>query len=124
VSDVSPIRTATLDDLTDQMGDVAVVVEVVRAYLGELPARRSVLLEAARAGDPGPLVGVAHTLRSSSEMLGGIRLADLARELERHARAGDLAAVRELLPALLGEAGLVERALERWCQRRASPGRV
>jgi CheY-like chemotaxis protein len=89
-----------LRDLEEQLGGVGLLRETVGVYLAELSHRREALRVAARADDRGSLASVAHTLRSSSAMLGATSLAQRCAELEE---AGP-----DVTPSALGE--LAERA--------------
>jgi HPt (histidine-containing phosphotransfer) domain-containing protein len=60
------------------------------------------------------LVDLAHTLRSSSALLGAGRLAALAGELEQLAWTADLDRARRTLGAFENECRLVEQALRSW----------
>ena len=71
-----------IEQLVADLGDIDTVRIVVETYLGELAARRDALL------DPSPEMSdaaqrAAHTLRSTSALLGANRLASLCLEFEQ-----------------------------------------
>jgi len=66
--------------------------------------------------------GIAHKLKSSSRSVGALRLADLCAAMEAAGNAGDLAVLREFLPAFQAEIALVEdylRSLRAACDEPA-----
>jgi len=88
-------------------------LSLLRTYLGNAPQ----LLEQARTalsnGDVEALVMPVHSLKSSSANVGAMYLSELAREAERHARAGDLAAAKTAFGAIETAFGAAELALKR-----------
>ncbi|MDQ1245691.1 MAG: hypothetical protein QG597_58 [Actinomycetota bacterium] len=82
------IDTATLDALESDIGDRGFVVDTVEVYLAELPERVASIaagLEADRADD---VKAIAHSLKSSSAMLGALRMASLCATLEHQGATG------------------------------------
>jgi CheY-like chemotaxis protein/HPt (histidine-containing phosphotransfer) domain-containing protein len=59
-----------------------VVVSIVESFLDELPQRCEQLVEAIAAGDVVGCRRSAHTLKSSSRLVGAVRLADACAQLE------------------------------------------
>ena len=103
-----------LTALSERLGDLGLLRDTVRAYLTEMPRRRDALRAAVRDDDRAAVRLVAHSLRSSSAMLGATALALRCAEVEEVA---DDAAK----PALMGLAVRVEAladetgaALVRW----------
>ena len=74
------VDTTVLDSLAADLGDAAVVVDLVRTFLGELNGRRTALAEAGADGDTVAAKRVAHTLKSSAQLLGAL---DLGRACQR-----------------------------------------
>ncbi len=73
-----------LRDLLHQLGDSeGMQAELFDSYLAESKGQVSTLASAADAGDVVTLAAVAHSLRSSSAVLGATALADLLARLER-----------------------------------------
>jgi CheY-like chemotaxis protein/HPt (histidine-containing phosphotransfer) domain-containing protein len=82
-SDLSKLR-----DLEEQLEDRALVVTTVNTFLAQLDGRRSTLAEALRNQDHDALRATAHTLKSSSALLGADPLALACAQIERNATAG------------------------------------
>jgi PAS domain S-box-containing protein len=59
-----------LERMADELGDRAVVVEVIKAYLNELDQRVAGIIEAVRTDDRNTAQRLVHTLASGSELLG------------------------------------------------------
>ena len=68
--------------------------------------------------------GIAHKLKSSSRSVGALRLADLCAAMEAAGNAGDLAVLRELLPAFQAEIALVEDYLRSLRAARDEPAEM
>jgi CheY-like chemotaxis protein len=103
-----------LDALAEQLGDLSLLRETVRAYLTEMPRRRDALRAAVRDDDRAAVRLVAHSLRSSSAMLGASSLAQRCAEVEEIADTATPAALAGLalrVEALSDETGA---ALVRW----------
>nr|BFE73339.1 hypothetical protein GCM10020092_066400 [Actinoplanes digitatis] len=77
-----------LRDLEEQLEDRALVVTTVNTFLSQLDGRRSALAEALRKQDHDALRATAHTLKSSSALLGADPLAEACAQVERNAIAG------------------------------------
>ncbi|MET8149497.1 ATP-binding protein [Actinoplanes sp. NPDC049668] len=77
-----------LRDLEEQLEDRALVVTTVNTFLAQLDGRRSALAEALRKQDHDALRATAHTLKSSSALLGADPLAHACAQVERNAIAG------------------------------------
>ena len=80
VGTAEPIRDA-LDRLQDDLGDIETVRIVVESYLGELSSRTTLLVNLDQASQE-DAKRAAHTLRSTSALLGADRLAGLCHEFE------------------------------------------
>jgi len=94
---------AVLDDLVRELGDRAIVVDLVDTFLGELTARIDGIATAGACGDRDGLHRLVHTLTSSARLLGAGRLATCCREFE----AGRLPepSLRELADCVRAEHG-------------------
>ncbi|MEV6601499.1 ATP-binding protein [Actinoplanes sp. NPDC051346] len=88
VADVDAPDLSKLRDLEEQLEDRALVVTTVNTFLSQLDGRRSALAEALRKQDHDALRATAHTLKSSSALLGADPLAEACAEVERNAIAG------------------------------------
>ena len=84
---------------------------IVARYLDDAPRLAQSMREAIAAGDGGVLQRAAHTLKSSSATLGALRLADLCKDMEGRARAGNLADVDQVLNRIEIEYARVRAAL-------------
>ncbi len=80
--DPTLVQPSRLARLAEELGDGAIVVTLVDTYLTELPARLNELIAAVGAADLEVVGRAAHTLKSTSSMLGASPLAQLAAELE------------------------------------------
>ncbi|MBX7220809.1 MAG: Hpt domain-containing protein [Blastocatellia bacterium] len=77
--------------------------QVIKVYLTSGPERLDKMQSALDRNDTQALVAVAHSLKGSSGTFGAMQLHTLCFELEKMARAGDLAAAREFYPAVVLE---------------------
>jgi CheY-like chemotaxis protein/HPt (histidine-containing phosphotransfer) domain-containing protein/anti-sigma regulatory factor (Ser/Thr protein kinase) len=77
------IDTAVLDDLAADLGSQKVVVDLVRMYLNEMHGRRFVLADATDRGDITAAKAMAHTLQSSSLLLGAIEVGHACQRLSQ-----------------------------------------
>jgi HPt (histidine-containing phosphotransfer) domain-containing protein len=68
--------------------DDAFLAELIDTYLDDGARQVADLVAAAAAGDVEAMVRPAHTLKSASDSIGALRLADGCRALEAAARAG------------------------------------
>jgi TMAO reductase system sensor TorS len=93
--------------LRDQAG-AKVVVSVVNTYLSTTPKQLAVLREALERFDAIVVQRTAHSLKSSSAIVGGAALSAVCRELERIGKEGEL----DTAGGLLAEAELAFTALE------------
>ncbi len=85
------VDLSVLQQLAEELGDRTIVVTLVETYVAEIPERLNELIGAMAAGDLEVVERVAHTLKSTSEMLGATPLSGLAAELER-ASTGEISA--------------------------------
>lgn len=83
------VDAAVLDSLAADLGDPAVVVDLVRTFLGELHGRRTALAEAAADGDVASAKRAAHTLKSSALLLGAANLGRACQRMESMQSADD-----------------------------------
>ena len=83
----APLDLGKLRELEAQLDDRALVVTTVNTYLEQLDGRRTAMTEALRARDHDALRYAAHTLKSSSALLGADPLAEACAQLERSAIA-------------------------------------
>lgn len=77
------VEPSALGRLAEELGNRTIVVTLVETYLTELPERVDELIGAVAAADREVACRVAHTLKSTSSMLGAPLLAELAAEVEQ-----------------------------------------
>jgi HPt (histidine-containing phosphotransfer) domain-containing protein len=76
------VDLATLQGLVEDIGEEAVVIDTLEIYLEELPVRLDSMSGALADERFDVLRDDAHSLKSSSRMLGASTLSDLCRDLE------------------------------------------
>lgn len=77
------VDESVLAGLVDELGDAAPVVTLVERYLTELDRRLGTIGDGLAAGDLAVAQREAHTLRSTSGLLGADRIAALCRSIEQ-----------------------------------------
>jgi CheY-like chemotaxis protein len=82
-----PVGDGPLDELVREAGELA-AIGVTRSYLRESERRVAELYEAAALGDNAAFVRQAHTLSSTSLLVGGEAVAERCAEAERAGLAG------------------------------------
>jgi signal transduction histidine kinase/CheY-like chemotaxis protein len=90
---------------------------VVEAGLSDLPRQLSALAEALAADDLSRVETVAHSLKGAAANTGGEQVSQIAGEMERRSRAGNLATARELMPELEARARAMRAAMEQFCEK-------
>lgn len=105
------IDQATIDKLATDMGGPEAVGRITSMYAGKLPAEVALLTEAVADGDLGKVRENAHRLKSSTAMLGAVRLAGLFASLEQAGKRDDLEESSRLLVEVAAEAELVREEL-------------
>ncbi|GLY98702.1 ATP-binding protein [Actinoplanes sp. NBRC 103695] len=100
LSEPEPPGLAALRELEEQLADRDLVIATVNTYLDQLEGRRSALAEALGTGDHAALRSTAHTLKSSSALLGATALAEACLRAELGSTADTTA---EGLAALVAE---------------------
>ncbi|WP_050934369.1 Hpt domain-containing protein [Arthrobacter globiformis] len=94
-----------LHELEEDMGSTGVAHNFARDYIRIWDKRRTYLEASIADDDAEAAMDAVLSLKNSALMVGAARLAQLAVQLERLVKCGDLPAVRRLLPfvALTGE---------------------
>ncbi|GIJ46566.1 hypothetical protein Val02_34520 [Virgisporangium aliadipatigenens] len=87
VDEVPAVDLSRLRDLEEQLADRPLVVTTVSTFLTELGGRRTALSAALKRLDRDSLRAAAHTLKSSSALLGADRLAAACALVEQRAAA-------------------------------------
>jgi HPt (histidine-containing phosphotransfer) domain-containing protein len=108
-----PVDPAVLQSFRQlqEEGAPDVLAEFIDLFLGDLPARRESIGIALERGEAEPIRAAAHALKSSAAYIGAQELARLCREIERVARAGEVAAAMGMGKALELEADRVAEYL-------------
>jgi HPt (histidine-containing phosphotransfer) domain-containing protein len=104
------IDRATLDQLRASMGG-AFVAELIDTFGEDARELIATLRRALSAADLDAFRRAAHSLKSTSESLGAIGLAALARDLEASARAGRLEGADDRVRQIVDQYDLVIRTL-------------
>jgi two-component system, sensor histidine kinase and response regulator len=107
-----PIDQQTFDRFRREVGGDEFAARFVQVFLQELDGRLDGLREGADAGNGEVLRSLAHTLKSTSAMMGAVRLADRCRELEAAGREGSSAAAGSLVEQVRTEAEAARDALQ------------
>lgn len=108
---LDPIMVAELHALDDSAGDAGMMTSLVRRFIENGRTRVAELHEAASSGDDARTGSAAHSLKGSSATLAAHRLAEVCRQLESGAAAGDRTAVAALLQHLDEQFAAAEHAL-------------
>lgn len=96
-----PILDLTvLRELEEDMGGSGAARAFAKDYIGIWAKRLAYLERSVADNDPELAMDAVLSLKNSAFMVGGSRLASLAMESERLIRAGDLPALRMLLPVV------------------------
>lgn len=87
--------------LQRMMNDEDLLMQLLEAFIEEVPVRTAALQTAAETGDDDALIHNAHAVKGVAGNLSAMRLHKLAAEMEREARTGNISQAVSLLPALL-----------------------
>ncbi len=109
----APIDMKTLESMrtVGQSGRPDLVVRAVRLYLKSSPEQVRELHDAVDRNEAAALNKLAHSLKSSSAMVGALRLSELCRHLEAEARDARLDSAAERVAEIEAEFARVVRAL-------------
>ncbi len=108
-ADTPSIDVAVLDRLAGELGGPDVVASLIVTYCGELDHRIASILDPQAHGHPNAS-SVAHTLKSSSRLLGALELGDVCAAIERSGESAG-SGLRALAERSRGE-------LVRWAEER------
>ena len=100
-----------LRQLAEDLGGGEALEEAIRVFLGATPGLLATLRDAAARGDATAIQRAAHTLKSSSAMLGAAGLSARCRELEGSSRAGSVQDAPSRVAGIEALYGAVEAAL-------------
>lgn len=108
------LSPGALETLAADLGEVSEVVELVEEFLAALPDR---LTQVTTSSDPVEARRAAHTVKSTSALLGLTSLSSLCAELERQVAEGPLRPEQHL--DLHEQASTARAALVTWCHARS-----
>ena len=101
--------------LTLEDADEKIVRQLLGLFRRETPPKVEALLDAAKRADLAAASFIAHSAKSSTAIIGGMRLAALLREIEATARASNVDRTQSLAHRLPDELAALMAALEtRW----------
>lgn len=98
--------TTILEQLLDELGDPDVIHKLVETFLDQLPKRRQRIMTGIAQDDPEEVRRAAHTLKSTSAIVGAWKLEEASRTLEDLAtrRSAGLGQAAALVDAQIDEA--------------------
>lgn len=112
------LETETLDQLSSDLGgDPEPVRDLIQSYLHEAPIALARVKSAIDRGNPADLAAAAHSLKSSSAMLGATGVSSLAVDLEKIGRSGTLTGASEKYATMTRLFPRVEQELRGWMNR-------
>jgi CheY-like chemotaxis protein len=94
------------------MDDEELALMVVEGFLDDIPQQIEALRGYLEAGDVHSAERQAHTMKGVSANVGGERLRDVASELEKAGKAGDLAVITTRLPELETQFAQLQEAMK------------
>ena len=109
-----PTRSDRLDEIRalQASGGDRLLARVIGAYFNSAPGLVEAIANAVEKGDASALAAAAHPLKSSSALLGALRVSELCQELEAIGGAGSTEGASNLLDELRVEFARVRGALE------------
>lgn len=111
-NDFPHLDTQVLNDLREIMeGEFS---NLLRTFIADSRLRLSEIDIRYSAGDPQALRRAAHSYKGSSANIGAPQLAELCRQLEAEANAGNLAPAAELIRQIKAESDVVLAELQAW----------
>ena len=109
--DSPPIDFSVLATLESDIGDAEFVNATIDIYLDEMPGRLEGIAAGIAAGAPTAFGPAAHSLKSSSAMLGAMQVSATCAKIEALANDHDVAGAAALLSALQAEAAAAAEVL-------------
>ena len=100
--------------LERMMGDEEFARDIVAGFVEEQPTLLSALREQVALGDPESIWKQAHKMKGSAANVGGELLADVASEIERAGKAGDIEGIMRSIPELEMQSARLLEALQKW----------
>ncbi|MCA1812700.1 MAG: Hpt domain-containing protein [Halobacteriales archaeon] len=91
-----PLQRSVLARLRDELGDADTMRDLLSSFLDEAPQLLARMRTALAAQDAPRFHVAAHTLKGLSATFGAQQLAEVCRDAEQRARAGDMANAPQL----------------------------
>jgi HPt (histidine-containing phosphotransfer) domain-containing protein len=111
LSDKPVFDPVIFQQLREMLNQEEVLAEVITRYLEDAPKLLQDLSDGINQGETELVTRTAHTLKSSSAMLGATRLAHLCQELEAQAKSENLEVTAALLSQIKVEYESVKTVL-------------
>lgn len=108
--DLAALRE-TIDDMGGEEG-LEMLEQLIDIYLSETPKRLKRMEQAVSSNDASELRQVAHSLKSSSAMLGAMEASAICYQLENLGRSGSVENAKQMVDALAKLCDLVNDSLE------------
>jgi len=105
------IDLPTFEKLSNDVG-ADFVGELIKTYCSETPQLIAKLQYAMDANDAAGFRQAAHSIKSTSQILGALSLSELAKELEMLGRAGELNGTQEKVDRLAAEYDRAQQTLQ------------
>jgi two-component system, sensor histidine kinase and response regulator len=105
-----PVDVSVLEGLVGN--DPAVISEFLRDFRASSARIAADLRAACQAGQAATAGAVAHKLKSSARSVGALVLGDLCAEMEKVGKAGDIEALKALLPRFESELTAVDKYID------------
>ena len=109
MTDLPHFDLDTLQELKQIMGSE--FHTLLQSFASDSALRIRLIQDAVAAGDGDALRRAAHSFKGSSGNMGARQLAELCRQIEQFAHAGDVPAGAALVPQLIAEYAVVEREM-------------
>ena len=112
------LEVAMLEQLSQELGgDPEPVCDLIESYLTEAPVALARVRSAIENGSAVELARAAHSLKSSSAMLGAKSVSAIAVDLEKIGRSGSLTGASERFATMSQLFPRVEQELRGWMKR-------
>ena len=109
------VESEVLRRLKEELGDGSIVVTLIDTYIAELPERLNEMIAAVTSENLAAVERAAHTLKSTSAMLGAAALHALAAELQIASTGARVVDLSDLVERLVG---IAERTRRRMAEAR------
>jgi HPt (histidine-containing phosphotransfer) domain-containing protein len=110
-----PGATDLDEEMLDQLRDLGLLEEIVRAYVDQLPTQIRELRGAIDSHDPVATMRIAHALKGVSVSIGAKGVAERCAHIEKIARSGTLEGVHEVMTSIEQNLESVKKAFNQVC---------